>query len=316
MNATSANPQIATEQSPCPVCGTSDKRVLVPDLVDVENRSPGTYEIAECTKCRLVYTSVRPTAESLPLVYQNAYHAYDSHRAKSWFASRLYTMRNQLRERAVRAMVTSTPRSVLEVGCGNAEFLLHLEQTWGPGVTYVGNDYETSAIRLPADSKIRLVPGDLENLPFNEQYDLILLYDVLEHTRFPGQVLRKLASCLAPGGTIVVQVPNWDSPCRRLFPRHWGGLQIPRHQVFFTPDTLVAALRAEGFQTDGAARIFDPGEISVTLSNWVTDKLKLSTLPRQSPMFLGFAVLFAPLAMLWSLLGISGEMRAIARKPV
>ena len=42
----------------------------------------------------------------------------------------------------------------------------------------------------------------------NEKFDLILLLDVLEHTATPEQFLNEILELLAPGGTILISVPN------------------------------------------------------------------------------------------------------------
>ena len=52
-------------------------------------------------------------------------------------------------------------------------------------------------------------------------------------------VLREARDLLAPGGKLVVAVPNIDSLPFRWFGRHWFGLDLPRHLTHFTPASLV-----------------------------------------------------------------------------
>src|SRR5262249_8349053 len=52
---------------------------------------------------------------------------------------------------------------------------------------------------------------------------------------------------LAPGGKVIVAVPNIDSLQFRWFGAAWYGLDLPRHLTHFTPDTLKAMLQRAGF---------------------------------------------------------------------
>lgn len=52
--------------------------------------------------------------------------------------------------------------------------------------------------------------SDLErfSFPYQQEFDYILLADVLEHVREPAAVLERSLSCLKPKGEVIVSVPN------------------------------------------------------------------------------------------------------------
>lgn len=56
-----------------------------------------------------------------------------------------------------------------------------------------------------------LVQGDIGAAPFRTQFDLIGLFDVLEHLPDDTQVLRDLHGLLAQGGTLLLTVPAHPS---------------------------------------------------------------------------------------------------------
>lgn len=100
---------------------------------------------------------------------------------------------------------------VLEVGCGAGATLQWLKQTGQCRQAYGVELFEDSAehAKLHADA---VVTGDAERLidtvfP-DQQFDLILCLDVLEHMIDPWHFVEKLPRLLAPGGRIIFSIPN------------------------------------------------------------------------------------------------------------
>ena len=70
---------------------------------------------------------------------------------------------------------------------------------------------------------------------------------MLEHFAEPLRFLAELRAHLAPGGRLLVQVPNWDSLLVRLEGDH-SSVVTPGHWSYFTPRTLPALLARSGFR--------------------------------------------------------------------
>ncbi len=140
----------------------------------------------------------------------------------------------------------------------------------------------------------------------------VILYGVLEHLADPRAALQRIHTLLRGGGVLVGDVPNWASGWRKLFPRHWAGQQIPRHQTMFTPESLRAMLDAAGYEL---RYVFDPGDLSVSLCNWLVDRLGLRTPPRQVWFFFPLAIFSAPIVWLVdAVTRDSGNMECVARR--
>jgi 2-polyprenyl-3-methyl-5-hydroxy-6-metoxy-1,4-benzoquinol methylase len=87
----------------------------------------------------------------------------------------------------------------------------------------------------------------VENAGFpDNEFDLVILWHVLEHIEAPGALLKEVARILKPGGTLLVAVPNFGSPESRLGGKHWFHLDVPRHRTHFTKATLGNALNKAG----------------------------------------------------------------------
>jgi 2-polyprenyl-3-methyl-5-hydroxy-6-metoxy-1,4-benzoquinol methylase len=85
---------------------------------------------------------------------------------------------------------------VLEIGCGGGDLLRVLEQACPRGVV-VGMDLVMDGLQYARRrTSCLLLQGDVHNAPFGTQFDLIGLFDVLEHLADDVQVLRNLHAML------------------------------------------------------------------------------------------------------------------------
>ncbi|HKB23770.1 MAG TPA: class I SAM-dependent methyltransferase, partial [Methylomirabilota bacterium] len=78
------------------------------------------------------------------------------------------------------------------------------------------------------------------------RFDVVTAFHVLEHVPDPVAVLRRMLGWLAPGGLLIVEVPNAGGLGATLFGGAWSGLELPRHLSHFTPVTLERAVRLAG----------------------------------------------------------------------
>jgi SAM-dependent methyltransferase len=84
--------------------------------------------------------------------------------------------------------------------------------------------------------------------PGRASFDAITLWHVLEHLEQPGPALIRLREWLAPGGGLLIGVPNLASAQARISGPRWYHLDVPRHRVHFTPAGLERLLEASGFE--------------------------------------------------------------------
>ena len=78
-----------------------------------------------------------------------------------------------------------------------------------------------------------------------QRYDLIMHFFVLEHIREPAPFIEATLNLLAPGGTLIIEVPNAQDPLRTLYQTeafkkfYWS----IAHPWYFTPKSLEYLLR-------------------------------------------------------------------------
>jgi SAM-dependent methyltransferase len=193
------------------------------------------FRIVECSACGIAYTAPRPA--SLDRYYPRRYRAYGS------LVTRILSTFYDLR---VSRWARFKPEggSVMEVGCGPGLMLAAFHRRGWRVLGIERNEPVAEAARRALSLNIVTTP--VEALPADARFDLIIMFHVLEHIGEPVELLRECAERLAPGGRLIVNVPNLSSWQAWFAGSKWLNLDTPRHLVHFTPETLVATLERAG----------------------------------------------------------------------
>ena len=127
------------------------------------------------------------------------------------------------------------------------------------GWTVSGIEIDPEAAARARQVTPNVFHGDPMDAPFAPgSFDLVTAFHVLEHLPDPVGVLRRMLGWLAPGGIAVVEVPNVSGVGGRVFGRYWSGLEMPRHLVQFTPETMGALAERAGGRVVAAAHKTKP----------------------------------------------------------
>ncbi len=121
-----------------------------------------------------------------------------------WFVWRLRALQRLIRD---NALDTQAPKVGLDIGCGVAFLRAKIESfsQW----TLDGCDVNEACLQIAAAGRGRLLLyniGDKQS-EFKERYDLIFLFDVIEHIRDPKPFLESALWHLRPGGAVILNVP-------------------------------------------------------------------------------------------------------------
>ncbi|MBF0136999.1 MAG: class I SAM-dependent methyltransferase [Magnetococcus sp. DMHC-1] len=85
----------------------------------------------------------------------------------------------------------------------------------------------------------------LEHAP-DANYDVIMMFHVLEHIPHPKQIIQELSRVLMPDGILVVEVPNLAGLHARIKGEHWHYF-LPHHVNYFCLATLRHLMEPQGF---------------------------------------------------------------------
>lgn len=184
--------------------------------------------------------------------------------------------------------------TLLEVGCGAGLFLKAAERAgWsvsGLEVMTAGVDFARTVLELDVTAS---AVEDAELRPGG--YDVVALFEVIEHISNPTALLARLASLLRPEGCLVLSTPNVEAISHTALGRHWAVLNPGEHLYYFSERTLGAMLRKAGYvdvtfdrHYAGAGRYetllpthsFTPSSLRTRLYRAVVDALPRSALVR------------------------------------
>lgn len=188
---------------------------------------------------------------------------------------------------AVLQRIPSCARSLLDIGCGGGVFGAAVKAVMPCSV--VGVTYSDAEAVLARQHLDRVEVADLNHFdPAGlGRFDCIVCSHVLEHLLDPQQLLSRLRDCLAPGGTLLVALPNvlfWKQRIQFLRGRFRytdGGLMDRTHIRFFDWDSAESLVRESGFEVRERAAdgIFPLSRIvGQPLSKWI-DQRALSQFP-------------------------------------
>jgi SAM-dependent methyltransferase len=136
---------------------------------------------------------------------------------------------------------------LLDVGAGRGRFVAAARAAgWRAdgiepsrrGVDAAAAEYGV-ALRREGVEDATVVPGSLA---------AISIWHVLEHLDDPRRALATTAAWLAPGGVILIGVPNIASLQALVGGERWYHLDVPRHRTHFTPRGLRLAVGAAGLE--------------------------------------------------------------------
>jgi 2-polyprenyl-3-methyl-5-hydroxy-6-metoxy-1,4-benzoquinol methylase len=137
---------------------------------------------------------------------------------------------------------------LLDVGCGSGTFL-DLARARGYRVAGVDGDRGSLAIarkRYGIEDLDSVDIGDFVSAPPESRYEVISLFEVLEHLEDPAGTLQGLRRALVPGGHIVISVPSVER-WPRIYYRDLD--RPPNHLTLWTARALEAGFAAAGLQT-------------------------------------------------------------------
>lgn len=148
-------------------------------------------------------------------------------------------------------------RRVLELGTAGGVMTRALK---AQGCQVTGVEYDEGLAAEAAPACERMLVADLETMDFesvfaDQRFDVIVAADVLEHLRSPEVVLERMAAMLAPGGHLVISLPN-VAYCGLVAALSLGrfryaekGLLDNTHLRFFTRESIAETLCRTGWLT-------------------------------------------------------------------
>lgn len=160
--------------------------------------------------------------------------------------------------------------TILDVAAAQGNFSLWLAER---GFRVTWNDLRTDLAdytRLKYEfGEIEYLPGNIFELTVDEQFDCVLIMEVIEHVAHPDEFLCKIFSMVKPGGYVVMTTPNGRyimntlprfSDCKdtKSFEAVQFGPSSDGHIFLLWPDEVISLAEQAGFVVEHASQITSP----------------------------------------------------------
>ncbi|MFI1797989.1 class I SAM-dependent methyltransferase [Streptomyces sp. NPDC020379] len=237
----------------CPWCGSSRLRTRL-RTVDLIQHKPGTFVLDQCRDCSHSFQNPRLTSEGLAFYYRDFYDGLGAANAEMLFGRKGNRKRYQASARAL--LPFGSPRRWLDVGTGHGHFP-DAARTVHPDTVFDGLDLGAGVEEGARQGRIAEAHRGLltELAPKLEgRYDTMSMFHYLEHTTDPRAELTAARTVLAPGGHLIIEVPDPESAMSAVLRRWWVPYFQPQHLHLMPIANLRRELEAQGFTVVAVAR--------------------------------------------------------------
>jgi len=277
----------------CDLCGADDWLVRFPDtdqsdvLLDASafrctHDGYGSHaQIVECKACGHIYSNPRwddgELLDAYVAVEDETYVLERVGREKT-FAKHLLKLES--------CVGPGNGRDLLDVGAYIGVFVeLAISRGW----TAIGVEPSHWAAEIARASNIPIIEGTLEAEELTGgQFDVVTMWDVIEHVSSPSSELATIYQLLCPGGMAVVHTMDINSLTAKVMGGRWPWL-MDMHIHYFSRKTLTKMLENNGFEVvwiGAQGRYLSLGYITTRiggfsrpigrLCSWIVEKLKLA----------------------------------------
>jgi 2-polyprenyl-3-methyl-5-hydroxy-6-metoxy-1,4-benzoquinol methylase len=239
-NATSA---ISTVMKTCPLC----KREVI------RRFELGHTIVYQCAAagCRLLFSDPQLDDSELARAYERHYYPStgngNGNGNKSIYENTPEEILIQTFERLNSQFGPLAGKNLLDYGCGIGR-LCQIASRYGARATGIESDGN-------ARKKVMQIGGievfenlnELRHVQPRAKFDIVTLWDVIEHLRKPWIELEELFNFLKPGGLLLLSTMNTGCLRARIERGRWVNMVNPTHFYYFTRQSLSAVLEEAGF---------------------------------------------------------------------
>lgn len=264
------------ESVDCGICKSKDSRIAFRIEVTDRNlryyryarnirdtaRMTGTFHIVRCENCSVLYTSPRFTEKELATVYSDNRilggnwrhfpYLFDATQPDECQAL------NQLENDTLPGyewkfdilknhMPETEEISLLDVGCGNGAFVYRAVEAGydAHGVDLSEDRIEYGKNRLELGERVNCGPAEETSL--RQTFDVITMWDVIEHVPDPVDLLRKVRGLATENTRLFVLTMSTNSITYKIFGQRWNYINPTQHLFYFSHETMARALREAGW---------------------------------------------------------------------
>jgi SAM-dependent methyltransferase len=232
----------------CPICDSDQTKVRYEPWNDIQDPAklygaasgvPGPQRLVECLVCGIIYENPRFPDDVILQGYMSADDAgHDSQ----------YSMRVESFYRSLKSLRHNLPQKgakVLDIGTAGGAFLDAAQRF---GYNAVGLEPSSFLVGQGKKRGLNIEQGTIDNHTFEpESFDMVCLWDVIEHLTNPKAALLTIRNLTKPTGILLINYPDigtWQAKIAGR--RYWWILSVHLHH--FNRVTIKKICDRTGFE--------------------------------------------------------------------
>ena len=251
----------------CDLCNNIEYRELFKISSKKDYNSPKKtkedYTIVECNNCGLIFVKENVNENEIKDIYSKGYYTGRDERGyKNYIKKHSNTFLNKISKLSRRFKGNPTKDihlinryvkhkgKLLEIGCAAGFFLQEAKK----------NGWDVTGVEI-SDFAANFAKDELNLNVFNEkieriinsgklkkdQFDVVTLWDTLEHIAKPSSLLKSVNYLLKINGILFFSTLNIDSTEYINNGKNWKYFRPPKHLFYFSESTIKKYLEKYGF---------------------------------------------------------------------
>lgn len=225
----------------CNICGSKDSS----DFLTFKN--PKTA-IVTCASCGMKYLNPIPQKNERFSIYSKFYFqretapndvsGYRSYIEDQYIHNYYFSK--------ILKKIKMTRGHLLEIGCATG-FFLNVARSKGFKVEGI----EISKFAAEYAQKkfgLKVWQREFKDFTTDQRYDLIVLFQTIEHLDDPLGTMKHAYELLKKGSTVVITTPNQQSLIAKIFGKRWFEYKPTEHFFYFSPNSIKKLLKITGFK--------------------------------------------------------------------
>jgi SAM-dependent methyltransferase len=220
--------------SHCPCCGSKDIQYFTNKF---------GFQLDTCSSCNHIFTNPFPSSKALQFYYNSKFKEFENEFFLESFESRvpIFTQRLDLMSDL------GCGRKVLDVGTAVGIFISANETS--------GERFQITACDISLDAcnhikktypTVKVLNEDIQNLP-PDNFDVVTLWDTIEHIPHPKDLLASIKNQLTKGGYFLFSTPNTKSFEWEVMNTDHVQLLPPGHVNLYNKENITSLLKNNGF---------------------------------------------------------------------
>lgn len=236
----------------CPICNSKNLKVQYRLCLDRPLRELSYFSILNCNNCNLVFSNLLDHPTQIDSGYECDYFSkYDLSFKDN---PKIRTFRQAL---AILDKIKPKKGALLDFGCAEGNFLMLAKQK---GWKVYGLDLSKFATSIAKKRGLNVFNKTIQQAKFkNESFDVITLWDVIEHLSNADEIFAEFRRILKKDGLLIIRTPNEKSIFHliarlsyilsfKLIKSLLKSIYHTDHLYYFSKQTLALLLRKNGFE--------------------------------------------------------------------